>query len=59
MDLSIFCQSNLLYTQESLSRYQPGGYHPYGLRRTESQFIPDWLCSFLANLTPVAINGSR
>ncbi|KAJ5158192.1 uncharacterized protein N7500_007843 [Penicillium coprophilum] len=28
MDLSLFHQSNLLYTQESLSRYQPGGYHP-------------------------------
>ncbi|KAJ5626710.1 hypothetical protein N7528_004137 [Penicillium herquei] len=31
MDLSTFCQSNLLYTQESLSRYQPGGYHPVTL----------------------------
>ncbi|KAJ5522860.1 uncharacterized protein N7503_006535 [Penicillium pulvis] len=34
MDLSIFCQSNLLYTQESLSRYQPGGYHPVNLGDT-------------------------
>jgi hypothetical protein len=34
MDLSIFCQSNLLYTQESLSRYQPGGYHPVHLGDT-------------------------
>lgn len=31
MDLSMFCQSNLLYTQESLSRYKPGGYHPVNL----------------------------
>lgn len=28
MELSLFNQSNLLYTQESLSRYQLGGYHP-------------------------------
>ncbi|KAJ5084913.1 hypothetical protein NUU61_009492 [Penicillium alfredii] len=28
MDLSVFSQHNLLYTQESLSRYQFGGYHP-------------------------------
>lgn len=34
MDLSMFCQSNLLYTQESLSRYQPGGYHPVNLGDT-------------------------
>lgn len=31
MDLSLFYQSNLLYTQESLSRYQCGGYHPVTL----------------------------
>lgn len=34
MDLSLFNQSNLLYTQESLSRYQPGGYHPVNLGDT-------------------------
>lgn len=34
MDLSLFCQNNLLYTQESLSRYQPGGYHPVHLGDT-------------------------
>ncbi|CAG7924597.1 unnamed protein product [Penicillium olsonii] len=34
MDLSLFCQSNLLYTQESLSRYCPGGYHPVNLGDT-------------------------
>ncbi|KAJ5211238.1 hypothetical protein N7472_001377 [Penicillium cf. griseofulvum] len=28
MDLSLYCESNLLHTQESLSRYRPGGYHP-------------------------------
>jgi serine/threonine-protein kinase SRPK3 len=26
-DLSIYRQSNLLYNQENLSRYRPGGYH--------------------------------
>lgn len=31
MDLSQFCQNNLLYTQESLSRYCSGGYHPVNL----------------------------
>jgi serine/threonine protein kinase len=31
MDLSLFFPSNLLYTQESLSRYQIGGYHPVHL----------------------------
>ena len=31
MDLSQFCQSNLLYTQEALSKYRPGGYHPVTL----------------------------
>ncbi|KAJ5544637.1 hypothetical protein N7461_006941 [Penicillium sp. DV-2018c] len=34
MDLSLYCQSNLLYTQESLSKYQPGGYHPVNLGDT-------------------------
>ncbi|KAJ5570480.1 uncharacterized protein N7459_009910 [Penicillium hispanicum] len=34
MDLSIFSQSNLLYTQETLSRYRPGGYHPVNLGDT-------------------------
>lgn len=34
MDLSLFCQNNLLYTQESLSKYQPGGYHPVNLGDT-------------------------
>ncbi|KAJ5204190.1 uncharacterized protein N7498_005069 [Penicillium cinerascens] len=34
MDLSLFCQSNLLYTQESLSKYKPGGYHPVNLGDT-------------------------
>ncbi|CAG8901418.1 unnamed protein product [Penicillium egyptiacum] len=34
MDLSAFCQNNLLYTQESLSRYKPGGYHPVTLGDT-------------------------
>ncbi|KAB8217158.1 hypothetical protein BDV33DRAFT_193808 [Aspergillus novoparasiticus] len=27
MDMSLFCQNNLLYTQESLPRYRPGEYH--------------------------------
>lgn len=31
MDLSQFCPSNLLYTEECLSRYRPGGYHPVTL----------------------------
>lgn len=34
MDLSLFCQNNLLYTQESLSKYQPGGNHPVHLGDT-------------------------
>lgn len=34
MDLSLFIQNNLLYTEESLSRYQPGGYHPVSLGDT-------------------------
>ncbi|KAJ5085091.1 hypothetical protein N7532_009862 [Penicillium argentinense] len=34
MDLSMFCQNNLLYTQESLSRYCLGGYHPVDLGDT-------------------------
>ncbi|KAF4764700.1 hypothetical protein HAV15_000964 [Penicillium sp. str.  len=34
MDLSQYCQNNLLYTQESLSKYQPGGYHPVNLGDT-------------------------
>ncbi|OGM49926.1 hypothetical protein ABOM_001472 [Aspergillus bombycis] len=33
-DLSIYRQSNLLYTQEQLSRYRPGGYHPVCLGDT-------------------------
>ena len=34
MDLSLFCQNNLLYTQESLWRYRPRGYHPVNLGDT-------------------------
>ncbi|KAJ5088289.1 hypothetical protein N7456_011905 [Penicillium angulare] len=34
MDLSLFRQNNLLYSQESLSRYRPGGYHPVKLGDT-------------------------
>lgn len=34
MDLSSFCQHNLLYMQESLSRYRAGGYHPVTLGDT-------------------------
>lgn len=34
MDLSLFTQNNLVYTEESLSRYQPGGYHPVSLGDT-------------------------
>ncbi|KAJ5781209.1 hypothetical protein N7457_006369 [Penicillium paradoxum] len=34
MDLSLYCQSNLLHTQESLLKYQPGGYHPVNLGDT-------------------------
>ncbi|KAE8341802.1 hypothetical protein BDV24DRAFT_47798 [Aspergillus arachidicola] len=32
--MSLFCQNNLLYTHESLSRYRPGGYHPVTLGDT-------------------------
>lgn len=31
MDLSTFKQHNLFYNHGSLSRYQPGGYHPVTL----------------------------
>lgn len=34
MDRSLFIQNNLLYTEEFLSRYQPGGYHPVSLGDT-------------------------
>ena len=34
MDPSLFQQHNLLYTEESLSRYRPGGYHPVTLGDT-------------------------
>ncbi|OJJ85770.1 uncharacterized protein ASPGLDRAFT_65712 [Aspergillus glaucus CBS 516.65] len=34
MDLSLFIQNNHLYTEESLTRYQPGGYHPVSLGDT-------------------------
>ena len=34
MEMSFFCQNNLLYTQEPLSTYRPGGYHPVTLRDT-------------------------
>lgn len=33
-DLSIYSQADLLYTQESFSRYRPGGYHPVNLGDT-------------------------
>ncbi|KAL4967430.1 kinase-like protein [Aspergillus stella-maris] len=33
-DLSIYRQNTLLYSQEALSRYQPGGYHPVSLGDT-------------------------
>ncbi|KAE8312897.1 kinase-like domain-containing protein [Aspergillus transmontanensis] len=33
-DISLFCQNNLLYTHESLSRYRPGEYHPVTLGDT-------------------------
>ncbi|KAL4945101.1 hypothetical protein BDV06DRAFT_219633 [Aspergillus oleicola] len=32
--LSVYHQHNLLYTQEALSRYKPGGYHPVALGDT-------------------------
>jgi hypothetical protein len=31
MQLSQFCDSNLLHTQERLEKYTPGGYHPVTL----------------------------
>jgi len=34
MDLSAYTQSNLLYTQEPLSKYRPRGYHPVTLGDT-------------------------
>ncbi|PVH68316.1 kinase-like protein [Cadophora sp. DSE1049] len=33
-DLSIYCASNLLYNQENMSRYEPGGFHPICLGDT-------------------------
>ncbi|GLB05372.1 hypothetical protein AtubIFM57258_000652 [Aspergillus tubingensis] len=33
-DLSIYEQNNLLYSQEKLSKYRPGGYHPVSLGDT-------------------------
>ncbi|RAK99538.1 kinase-like protein [Aspergillus ibericus CBS 121593] len=33
-DLSAYCPTNLLYTQEKFTRYQPGGYHPVSLGDT-------------------------
>ncbi|KAJ8058231.1 hypothetical protein OCU04_012427 [Sclerotinia nivalis] len=33
-DLSIYCPSNLLYNQENMSRYEPGGFHPICLGDT-------------------------
>ncbi|KAJ9223810.1 hypothetical protein DTO169C6_3924 [Paecilomyces variotii] len=33
-DLSVYHQHNLLYTEEKLSRYRPGGYHPVCLGDT-------------------------
>ncbi len=33
-DLSVYKQQNILYTQEDLSRYRPGGYHPVTLGDT-------------------------
>ncbi|KAK0101452.1 hypothetical protein ONS95_006625 [Cadophora gregata] len=33
-DLSIYCPSNLLYSQENMSRYKPGGFHPICLGDT-------------------------
>ena len=33
-DLSIYCSSNLLYNQEKMSRYGPGGFHPVCLGDT-------------------------
>ncbi|PYI04553.1 kinase-like protein [Aspergillus sclerotiicarbonarius CBS 121057] len=33
-DLSVYCPSDLLYTQEKFTRYQPGDYHPVSLGDT-------------------------
>ena len=33
-DLSIYHDSNLLYDQEEMSKYQPGGFHPVCLGDT-------------------------
>lgn len=33
-DLSIYCDSNLLYNQEEMSKYCPGGLHPVCLGDT-------------------------
>lgn len=33
-DLSVYEQSDLLYNQERLSKYRPGGYHPVCLGDT-------------------------
>lgn len=33
-DLSIYTPSNLLYTQENMSKYRPGGFHPIRLGDT-------------------------
>lgn len=33
-DLSVYEQNNLLYSQEKLSKYRPGGYHPVSLGDT-------------------------
>ena len=33
-ELEIYCQSNLLYTQENTLRYRKGGYHPVCLGDT-------------------------
>lgn len=33
-DLSIYCDSNLLYNQEDISKYNPGGFHPVCLGDT-------------------------
>ncbi|KAJ5804457.1 uncharacterized protein N7518_000760 [Penicillium psychrosexuale] len=69
MDLSLFCQSNLLYTQESLSKYQPGGYHPVNLGDTFENdrykihhklgwggFSTVWLAKDRESVYPVAVS---
>ncbi|KEF59920.1 uncharacterized protein A1O9_04768, partial [Exophiala aquamarina CBS 119918] len=33
-DLSIYCDSNLLYNQENMSNYCPSGFHPVCLNDT-------------------------